>query len=202
MSDSQKYYEELYFNSGDGRQLLPHNQDVIIDLLDKNGAVGIVGVYDEPGYPIYFISGFALTAIGYSYSEMMKVSEGKFINLVFEKDREIFTEDAGNRNLACHEFRLVGKSGKNVWVNSFRKESVSMDNRRIIIASVRVVEDARKRESELLNALTRGYDRIIYVDMKQERYRVIKSVRADLAEQVCGLSLIHLSDPARRRGVT
>ena len=199
MSDSQKYYEELYFNSGDGRQLLPHNQDVIIDLLDKNGAVGIVGVYDEPGYPIYFISGFALTAIGYSYSEMMKVSEGKFINLVFEKDREIFTEDAGNRNLACHEFRLVGKSGKNVWVNSFRKESVSMDNRRIIIASVRVVEDARKRESELLNALTRGYDRIIYVDMNQERYRVIKSERDDLDEQVCG-TLEELQELLQRYG--
>ncbi|MDE5588475.1 MAG: response regulator [Acetatifactor sp.] len=199
MSDSQKYYEELYFNSGDGRQLLPHNQDVIIDLLDKNGAVGIVGVYDEPGYPIYFISGFALTAIGYSYSEMMKVSEGKFINLVFEKDREIFTEDAGNRNLACHEFRLVGKSGKNVWVNSFRKESVSMDNRRIIIASVRVVEDARKRERELLNALTRGYDRIIYVDMNQERYRVIKSERDDLDEQVCG-TLEELQELLQRYG--
>lgn len=199
MSDSQKYYEELYFNSGDGRQLLPHNQDVIIDLLDKNGAVGIVGVYDEPGYPIYFISGFALTAMGYSYSEMMKVSEGKFINLVFEKDREIFSEDAGNRNLACHEFRLVGKSGKSVWVNSFRKESVSMDNRRIVIASVRVVEDARKRESELLNALTRGYDRIIYVDMNQERYRVIKSERDDLDEQVCG-TLEELQELLQRYG--
>lgn len=199
MSDSQKYYEELYFNSVDGRQLLPHNQDVIIDLLDKNGAVGIVGVYDEPGYPIYFISGFALTAIGYSYSEMMKVSEGKFINLVFEKDREIFTENAGNRNLACHEFRLVGKSGKNVWVNSFRKESVSIDNRRIVIASVRVVEDARKRESELLNALTRGYDRIIYVDMNQGRYRVIKSERDDLDEQVCG-TLEELQELLQRYG--
>lgn len=199
MSDSQKYYEELYFNSGDGRQLLPHNQDVIIDLLDKNGAVGIVGVYDEPGYPIYFISGFALTAIGYSYSEMMKVSEGKFINLVFEKDREIFAENAGNRNLVCHEFRMVSKSGKNVWVNSFRKESVSMDNRRIVIASVRVVEDARKRESELLNALTRGYDRIIYVDMNQGRYRVIKSERDDLDEQVCG-TLEELQELLQRYG--
>lgn len=199
MSDSQKYYEELYFSSGDGRQLLPHNQDVIIDLLDKNGAVGIVGVYDEPGYPIYFISGFALTAIEYSYSEMMKVSEGKFINLVFEKDREIFTENSGNRKLACHEFRMVSKSGKNVWVNSFRKESVSIDNRRIVIASVRVVEDARKRESELLNALTRGYDRIIYVDMNQGRYRVIKSERDDLDEQVCG-TLEELQELLQRYG--
>lgn len=186
MSDSQKYYEELHFSSGDGRQLLPQNQDAIIELLDKNGAVGIVGVYDEPGYPIYFISGFALTAIGYGYSEVMEVSEGKFINLIFEKDREDFIENVGNKKLASYEFRMVNKSGKNVWVNSFWKESVSMDGHSIIIASVRVVEDARKRESELLNALTRGYNRIIYVDMNQGRYRVIKSEQNDLDEQVCG----------------
>lgn len=199
MSNSQKYYEELYFNSGDGRQLLPQNQDVIIELLDKNGAVGIVGVYDEPGYPIYFISGFALTAIGYSFSEMMEASEGKLINLVFDKDRQMFTENAGNRNLACHEFRMVSKSGKNVWVNSFHRESVSMDNRRIVIASIRVVEDARRRESELLNALTRGYDRIIYVDMNQGRYRVIKSEWNDLDEQVCG-TLEELEELLQRYG--
>lgn len=186
MSNSQKYYEELFFCGDDGRGLLPQNQDVIIDLLNKNGAVGIVGVYDEPGYPFYFISGFALTAIGYSYSEMMEVSEGKFINLVFEKDRETFTENVANRELVSHEFRMVSRSGRNVWVNSFREESVSVDNRRIVIMSIRVVEDNRKRESELLNALTSGYDRIIYVDMNQGRYRVIKSERDGLDEQVCG----------------
>ena len=199
MSDSQKYYEELYFSSGDGRQLLPQNQDAIIDLLDKNGAVGIIGVYDEPEYPIYFISGFALTALGYSYEEMMEVSEGKFINLVFHKDRGAFVESMGNRNLASHEFRMVNRSGVNVWVNSFRRESVSREGSRILIASVRVVEDARRRESELLNALTRGYDRIIYVDMNQGRYRVIKSERNDLDEQVCG-TLEELEELLQRYG--
>lgn len=186
MRNSQKYYEELYFSSGDGRKLLPHNQDVIIDLLDKNEAVGVIGVYDEPGYPIYFISGFALTAIEYEYAEMMKVSEGKFINLVFDRDRDTFSENARNKDLVCHEFRMVSRSGQNVWVNSYRRESTSVDGRRIVIASIRVVDDARKRESELLNALTRGYDRIIYVDMNQERYRVIKSERDEQDEQVCG----------------
>ncbi|MCM1058220.1 MAG: ATP-binding protein [Firmicutes bacterium] len=199
MINSQKYYEDLYFSSGDQRQLLPHNQDVIIDLLNQNGAVGVVGVYDEPGYPIYFISGFALTAIGYSYEEMMRVSEGRFINLVFDKDRDLFIKNAGNRELACHEFRMVSSSGKNVWVNSFRKESMSMDHRRIVIASVRVVEDARRRESELLNALTRGYDRIIYVDVNQGRYRVIKSEREDPDEQVSG-TLEELEELLQRYG--
>lgn len=199
MSDSQKYYEELYFSSGDGRQLLPQNQEAIIDLLDKNGAVGIVGVYDEPGYPIYFISGFALTAIGYGYKEMMEVSKGKFMHFVYDKDRELLKESLEGRNQAGHEFRMVNHLGMNVWVNSFWKESTSMEGRRILIASIRVVEDARRRESELLNALTRGYDRIIYVDMNQGRYRVIKSEWNDLHEQVCG-TLEELEELLQRYG--
>ena len=199
MSDSQKYYEELYFSSGDGRQLLPQNQEAIIDLLDKNGAVGIVGVYDEPGYPIYFISGFALTAIGYGYKEMMEVSKGKFMHFVYDKDRELLKESLDGRNQAGHEFRMVNHLGMNVWVNSFWRESTSMEGRKILIASVRVVEDARRRESELLNALTRGYDRIIYVDMNQGRYRVIKSEWNDLHEQVCG-TLEELEELLQRYG--
>ncbi len=199
MSDSQKYYEELYFSSGDGRQLLPQNQEAIIDLLDKNGAVGIVGVYDEPGYPIYFISGFALTAIGYGYKEMMEVSKGKFMHFVYDKDRELLKESLDGRNQAGHEFRMVNHLGMNVWVNSFWRESTSMEGRKILIASVRVVEDARRRESELLNALTRGYDRIIYVDMNQGRYRVIKSEWNDLHEQVCG-TLEELDELLQRYG--
>lgn len=199
MSDSQKYYEELYFSSGDGRQLLPQNQEAIIDLLDKNGAVGIVGVYDEPGYPIYFISGFALTAIGYGYKEMMEVSKGKFMHFVYDKDRELLKESLDGRNQAGHEFRMVNHMGMNVWVNSFWRESTSMEGRKILIASVRVVEDARRRESELLNALTRGYDRIIYVDMNQGRYRVIKSEWNDLHEQVCG-TLEELDELLQRYG--
>ncbi len=199
MSYPQKYYEELYFNSGDGRQLLPQNQEAIIDLLDKNGAVGVVGVYDEPGYPIYFMSGFALTAIEYEFQEVLKVSEGKFINLVFHRDRETYTENAGNKGLQCHEFRMVSKSGRNVWVKSYRRPSVSVDGRPIIVASIRVVDDARKRESELLDALTKGYNRIIYVDVNQGRYRVIKSEQNELDEQICG-TLEELEELLQRYG--
>lgn len=186
MNLPKKYYEELYFSCGDDRNLLPQNQDAIIELLDKNGAVGVVGVYDEPEYPIYFISGFALTAIGYSYQEVMKASEGSFLQLVYEKDRHNFTECLKNPNVSSHEFRMINQSGRNVWVNSYKKTSSSIDGRPIIIASIRVVEDARKRESELLDALTKGYNRIIYVDVNQGRYRIIKSEQGGLDEQVCG----------------
>lgn len=186
MNATNKYYEDLYFVHQDSRSLLPQNQAAIIELLDKNGAVGVVGFYDEPGYPIYFISGFALTALDYDRSEMLRACDEQFLNLVFEKDRQAFTENTQNRNLICQEFRLVNKAGKNVWVNSYQKPSLSMDGRPIIIASIRIVEDARKRESELLTALTKGYNRIIYVDMNQGRYRVIKSDGGVFDEQICG----------------
>lgn len=182
----QKYYEEIFFNSGDNRQLLPQNQDAIIRLLDKNGAVGIVGMYDEPEYPIYFISGFALTAIGYSYDDMMKISEGRFLNLVYEKDRETFAGQIRNENVQSHEFRMVRKSGQIVWVRLYCQDAVSIDGKPIIISSVRVVDDAKKRENELWSALTKGYNRIIYVDVRQGRYRLVKSEESVYDEQICG----------------
>lgn len=186
MNIPNKYYEDLYFIHQDSRSLLPQNQEAVIELLDKNGAVGVIGFYDEPGYPIYFISGFALTALGYDRHQLLQACNEQFLNLIFEKDRQSFTENTKNRELTCQEFRLVNNSGKNVWVNSYQKPSVSMDGRPIIIASIRIVEDARKRESELLTALTKGYNRIIYVDMNQGRYRVIKSEGGGFDEQICG----------------
>lgn len=186
MQSPQKYYEEIFFNSSDGRQLMPQNQDAIIKLLDQNGAVGIVGVYDEPGYPVYFISGFALTAIGYSYDDMMEISKGRFLNLVYENDREAFAGQIQNKNLPWYEFRMVRKSGQIVWVRMYRQDAVSLDGKPIIISSVRVVDDAKKRDNELWGALTKGYNRIIYVDVDQGRYRVIKSDATVYDGQTCG----------------
>lgn len=199
MKKPQKYYEELFFNKGDDRQLLPQNQDAIIDLLNKNGAVGVVGVFDEPGYPIYFISGFALTAIGYSYAEMLEASQGKFINLVYEKDRQIFTENTKNRNQDDHEYRIVSKTGENVWVHTYQKDSISKEDRPIIISSIRLVEDARRRESELLEALTKAYNCIIYVDVNRGRYRIIKNGRKGIDEQASG-TLAELEGLLRQYG--
>lgn len=197
MNSANKYYEELYFIHQDSRSLLPQNQAAIVELLDKNGAVGVIAFYDEPGYPIYFVSGFALTALDYERSEMLRACDEQFLNLVYEKDRQAFTENTQNKNLVCQEFRLVNSSGKNIWVNSYQKPCLSMDGRPIIIASIRIVEDARKRESELLTALTKGYNRIIYVDMNQGRYRVIKSDGGVFDEQICG-TLSELEELLRR----
>lgn len=189
MNLPQKYYEEIIFNSGDNRQLLQQNQDAISKLLDKNGAVGIVGMYDEPGYPIYFVSGFALTAIGYGYDDMMEASEGKFLNLVYENEREAFVDHIQNKDLQCFEFRMTRKSGQMIWVRMYHQDSVSLDGMPIIIASIRVVDDAKHRENELLGALAKGYNRIIYVDINQGRYRIVKNEDSNYDKQICGTLL-------------
>lgn len=196
MNLPQKYYEEIIFNSGDNRQLLQQNQDAISKLLDKNGAVGIVGMYDEPGYPIYFISGFALTAIGYSYDDMMEVSEGKFLNLVYETDRGALVDYIQKKDLQCFEFRMTRKSGQVIWARMYHQDSVSLDGMPIIISSIRVVDDAKNRENELLGALTKGYNRIIYVDINRGRYRIVKNEDSNYDKQICG-TLLELEELLR-----
>ncbi len=44
MNIPNKYYEDLYFIHQDSRSLLPQNQEAVIELLDKNGAVGVIGL--------------------------------------------------------------------------------------------------------------------------------------------------------------
>lgn len=185
MNLPRHYYGELYFNGGDDGGLLFEDQNAVTELLDRNGAVGIVGFYDEPDYPICFISGFALTALGYDFDGLIEDSGGKFINVLYEKDRDDFIADCQDRERTRQEFRLVRRGGSPVWVTACHKESVSSEGRRIRIMSVRVAEDARRRESGLLEALSKGYDRIIYVDVNRGRYRVVRMEHGDSDEQIC-----------------
>ena len=54
MSKRWFYQEELFFANEDDN-LREINQNRIIDMLNKNGAVGVVGGFYEKGFPVYFI---------------------------------------------------------------------------------------------------------------------------------------------------
>lgn len=168
-----KYYEPIYFYDRHTTLTL-ENQKSIIEVLDKNSAVGVYGVFEEEGYPIYCMSKFAMTSLGYTFEELLEVTEGKFINLIYEKDRQAFTEAYEKEEIVDLEFRLVTKNQNVIWVHSYRKKMVSWDKKKISIASVRVIDDAAKKESELLAALTREYSEIIYIDENKGKCMQVK----------------------------
>lgn len=173
MRETARYYEELYFYDGH-MEISERDQQLFIQLLDANDAVGLCGVFEEEGYPIYCMSGFALTSLGYSYDELMEVSGGYFLNLVYEKDKAAFVKECNQEISACHEFRMVDKNGNCIWVNSHRKRSVLANGRGIRIASIRVVDDIKRRDNQLLEALSKDYRSILYLEENENRYRWIK----------------------------
>ncbi len=171
-----KYYEPLYFC--DGHTILTdENQNFINEVLDKNSAVGVYGIFEEEDYPIYCISGFALTDLGYSIDELLETTKGKFINLVYEKDRQGFRESYHEKDIVEKEFRLVTKKQKVIWVHSYGRRSKVQDGRIVYISSIRIIDASIRRESELLTALSKEYQEIIYIDEKRGKCQRVKSLR-------------------------
>ena len=131
-----RYYEELFFVDGT-TALSAENEKTCIDVLDRNGAVGIFGLFEQQDFPIYCVSGFALTALGYTYEQLMKVSRGFFINLVHPEDREKFMGCFYERGHK-HHYRLIGNNNDVKNVVSYTMDTYACDGKRIRMASVRV----------------------------------------------------------------
>lgn len=168
-----KYYEPIYFYDGH-TTLTKENQRHIVEVLDKNSAVGVYGIFEEEDYPIYCVSKFAMTNLGYTFDELLEATDGKFINLIYEKDRQAFTEMYKEEQISDLEFRLITKNQSAIMVHSYRRKAVSLDGRKLCLASVRVIDEAVRRESELLAALTKEYSEIIYIDENKGQCKQIK----------------------------
>ena len=84
-----RYYIALLHSSvpGDGissghysvdveRQMQERVKNEAFRLLNETVAGGLMGVYLEPGYPLYFINEQMLRYLGYTYDEFMEATGG------------------------------------------------------------------------------------------------------------------------------
>ena len=131
-----RYYEELYFADG-SVNMSEENERVCLNVLDKNGAVGIFGMLEQKDFPIYCVSGFALTALGYTFEELMKVSEGFFIELVCEEDRKRFVEEF-YENGKKRQYRMQKKNGDIVTATTYSADTELPDGTKAKMLSLRV----------------------------------------------------------------
>ena len=131
-----RYYEELYFANG-SVNMSEENERVCINVLDKNGAVGIFGLLEQKDFPIYCVSGFALTALGYSFEELMKISDGFFIELVHEEDRRRFVEEFYEKGKK-RKYRMIKKNGDIVTATTYSADTELMDGGKAKMLSIRM----------------------------------------------------------------
>ncbi|MBU5482216.1 response regulator [Blautia sp. MSJ-19] len=131
-----RYYEELYFANG-SVNMSEENERVCINVLDKNGAVGIFGLLEQKDFPIYCVSGFALTALGYSFEELMDASEGFFIDLIHEDDRQRFIEEFYDKGKK-RQYRMRRKNGDIVLATTYSADTELVDGGKAKMLSLRV----------------------------------------------------------------
>lgn len=170
------YQEEIYFARDNSREL-GENQEKIVEMLRSNLAVGVVGGFFEEGYPVYFISHFALNNLGLSFAEFMERTGGSFLRAVYEEDRPVFLADSREEEKDEREYRMLDRNGNPVWVNEVRTLSSTGDGRRIWVCSLRLIdEDYRRRRlsQEAFSLMKDTYYRISAVDLGCGRIETLK----------------------------
>lgn len=179
------YQEEIYFTENNSREL-GDNQEKIVDMLRSNLAVGVVGGFFEEGYPVYFISHFALNNLGMSFEEFMERTGGSFLRAVYEEDRPIFLADSRKGEKDEREYRMLDRDGNPVWVNEVRTLSSGGDGRTIWVCSLRLIdEDYRRRwlSQEAFGLMKDTYYRISSIDLRLGRIETLKLEGMELQEE-------------------
>lgn len=131
-----KFYNEMYFTDGT-TDISAANQKACVNVLSGNDAVGIFGLLEKRDFPIYCVSGFALTALGYTYEELMKESGGLFVNLVHPEDREKLSGFFTERDRK-YSYRMTGRNGEILGVISSATDAYTFDGKRIRMVSVKI----------------------------------------------------------------
>lgn len=170
---AQNYYlEEINFTSEIEDSFFPEHEEKILQTLTKEQSVGMIGGFCQRDYPVYFISNYMLESVGYSYQEFMEKTNGNYIELVYEKDRDVFQQNL-YQEVKGLEYRLVNKEGTTIWVSETRGNSKSAKGENLWISAIRIIDQRQSRETKLVNALGQEYHRIIYIDQKTQKYEFV-----------------------------
>lgn len=184
MSKRLFYKEELFFTTEE-TELGDENQDKIIELLGRNVAVGVVGGFYEEGYPVYFISSFALNNMGMTYEQFMEKTGGCYLNAVYGPDENIFTKVFLPGEEEKREYRVINGEGEPVWVRSVRMASTSKDGRRIWISAIRMIDEqyrVSQMSHEAFRMLQDTYFRISAIDLNKNTITDLKFVESEKLE--------------------
>ena len=184
MSKRLFYKEELFFTTEE-TGLGNENQDKIIELLGRNVAVGVVGGFYEEGYPVYFISSFALNNMGMTYEQFMEKTGGCYLKAVYEPDIHIFKKVFLPGEEEKREYRVINGEGEPVWVRAIRMESTSEDGRKIWISAIRLIDEQHRVSQlshEAFRMLQDTYFRISAIDLNKNTIEDLKFVESEKLE--------------------
>ncbi|MCM1257838.1 MAG: ATP-binding protein [Roseburia sp.] len=146
MKNQYFYSEGLCYLEG-AEMMADTAQEAIDMALSKNGAVGIAGGYYDEGFSLEFVSNFMLITLGYSsVEEFTEATEGKFANLIYPEDKEIFEGEDFTQVKSPREYRVVKRDGIPIWVSEVKEDSFDARGEKIWIISLHNIDVEHKRE--------------------------------------------------------
>lgn len=94
-----------------------------------------------------------LEILGYTYEELIAVTDEKMMNVIYTADQqrveESIMEQMQEKNEYEIVYRVVGKNNRLIWVNDIGKKIITNDGRKAMISIMTDITEQLKREEIL-----------------------------------------------------
>lgn len=161
------FFPLIYGKSETGK-LSEDSETELKKLITTSLPGGILGRYLEDGFPIYTINDKMLDILGYSYKELLEVSQEKVNNIIYEEDRELVKEWVNHklkRNEQSElEYRLITKGGQPVWVNDIGSKILVDSGKEAVLSIVSDITEKKQKRLEEKN-IQKKMKILAYTDM-------------------------------------
>jgi len=143
----------LYYGKSVLGTLSKESEEKLTELVTNALPGGIMGGYLEEGYPLYTINNKMLEILGYTYEELIAVTDEKMMNVIYTADQqrveESIMEQIQEKNEYEIVYRVVGKNNRLIWVNDIGKKIITNDGRKAMISIMTDITEQLKREEIL-----------------------------------------------------
>ena len=150
----------LYYGKSVVGTLSKESEEKLTELVTNALPGGIMGGYLEEGYPLYTINNKMLEILGYTYEELIAVTDEKMMNVIYTADQqrveESIVEQIQEKNEYEIVYRVVGKNDRLIWVNDIGRKIITNDGREAMISIMTDITEQLKREEML--KYEAGYD--------------------------------------------
>lgn len=144
----------LHFVRDDGAASLALLGDSFVQLLSRNLQGGIMGGYEQEGFPLFCANQYMLDHLGFaSFAELQEDLGGLVLNGIHSDDRarvtEVVNQALGEGQTYEVQYRMRRKGGSYIWVNDIGMDVTDGAGQHICISSIRDITQAVQARREL-----------------------------------------------------
>lgn len=165
---SEGQYFPIRFIAEEMNCLNRETQQNLIDIVTQVVPGGVIGGYNEEGYPLYVVNNRLLEMTGHTYQSFLAETGGLIVNSMYPEDRERVMQQVAEAfskgNQYEIEYRMLTRGGGYIWVYDVGRKSIADNGREVIISVIiditqRVTDEESLRNESKRDSLTGLYNR-------------------------------------------